>query len=534
MTSSRRYGAMRVCGCLAMLWMTAVVAAAPPVRIDPDDPPKGTFCDDWYAVTLMGRKCGYMHSTMTRKADKELGRDVVESVTEMKLTLGRAGQGISVGTREVSVETVDGRIIRFSSRTDASLMSVQIDGTVKDGRVTVVTKQLGQTNTRTYDLPEGAVMGWGALREQLKRGLNPGLRYRLLLYSPSMSAEHATPVSFEVVGKEQIDLYGRVVEAFKTRQTMSATTLQGDADVHCVVWVDERCQPLMLEMTMPFVQQPFRMLQCSKAVALKEADPPELMAETLIPAELPAGADRAKAIVWRIARKAAATTQPAQELPEPPTTAMQEVKRLGPGEFAVRVMRSGEALKAPAKSPETKAVADALRGATAFLNIDDPEIKRLAKEAAGGAKDPMTLARRLRRFVSEYVHKKDLGVGFATASEVARSRQGDCSEHAVLLAALARACGLPSRGVSGVVHASSFADRDNVFVWHMWTQVWIDGRWVDLDAALEQDDLDPTHIAMGLVTFSDSGLADMAVPIWNLIGQITIEAVSVEKQQRGR
>jgi hypothetical protein len=63
----------------------------------------------------------------------------------------------------------------------------------------------------------------------------------------------------------------------------------------------------------------------------------------------------------------------------------------------------------------------------------------------------------------------------------------------------------------------------------MWTQVWIDERWVDLDAALEQDDLDLTHIAMGLVPFADAGLADMAVPIWNLIGQIRIKAVDVEK-----
>ena len=39
--------------------------------------------------------------------------------------------------------------------------------------------------------------------------------------------------------------------------------------------------------------------------------------------------------------------------------------------------------------------------------------------------------------------EKDLSVGFATAADVARTAQGDCTEHAVLLAALLRASDIP-------------------------------------------------------------------------------------------
>jgi len=170
---------------------------------------------------------------------------------------------------------------------------------------------------------------------------------------------------------------------------------------------------------------------------------------------------------------------------------------------------------------------DKLRAATAYANTDDPEIQRLAREAAGDEKDPAKLVGRLRAFVSRYVETKDLSVGFATAGEVARSRQGDCSEHAVLLAALARACGLPARAVSGIVYAPRFAGRNDVFVWHMWTQVYAGGRWIDTDPALEQDDVDATHIAMSLVSLNDAALGEMALPIWNLIGRLQIDVVEV-------
>ena len=63
----------RLAGVAAVCFASVTVAAPPSGRIDPDDPPKGLFADDWYAVTLRGRKCGYMHSTMTRKADAALG-----------------------------------------------------------------------------------------------------------------------------------------------------------------------------------------------------------------------------------------------------------------------------------------------------------------------------------------------------------------------------------------------------------------------------------------------------------------------------
>ena len=64
------------------------------------------------------------------------------------------------------------------------------------------------------------------------------------------------------------------------------------------------------------------------------------------------------------------------------------------------------------------------------------------------------------------------------------SQEGDCTEHAVLLAALARASGIPARVATGLVYADSYAGRRDVFIPHAWVQAWVDGRWRGYDAAL--------------------------------------------------
>ena len=64
--------------------------------------------------------------------------------------------------------------------------------------------------------------------------------------------------------------------------------------------------------------------------------------------------------------------------------------------------------------------------------------------------------------------------------EVARSLEGDCTEHAVLLAALCRARKIPARVAFGLV----YYPPQKGFAYHMWNEVWIADRWIPLDATL--------------------------------------------------
>jgi len=68
-----------------------------------------------------------------------------------------------------------------------------------------------------------------------------------------------------------------------------------------------------------------------------------------------------------------------------------------------------------------------------------------------------------------------------------------------------------------------------VFVWHMWTQIYFNDRWHDFDAALEQDDVDATHIAFGIVGLTDAGLVELALPVWSMIGRLRIDVLDIKR-----
>ena len=116
-----------------------------------------------------------------------------------------------------------------------------------------------------------------------------------------------------------------------------------------------------------------------------------------------------------------------------------------------------------------------------------------------------------------------MSVGLASASEVAQTKTGDCTEHGVLLAALLQANGIPARVASGLVYIDRFMDRRNVFGYHMWTQAWIDDRWVDLDGTFPpQIVFDAAHITLNATNMEDGATNDM-INMIPLFGKLRIQ-----------
>ncbi len=66
---------------------------------------------------------------------------------------------------------------------------------------------------------------------------------------------------------------------------------------------------------------------------------------------------------------------------------------------------------------------------------------------------------------------------------------GDCNEHAVLFAALARAAGVPARIEAGLVYLNGR------FYYHAWPNVYV-GHWLEMDPTWGQHAVDATHLAL--------------------------------------
>lgn len=170
--------------------------------------------------------------------------------------------------------------------------------------------------------------------------------------------------------------------------------------------------------------------------------------------------------------------------------------------------------------------------ASVTIDSKDPLIKRLAKSfilRAGNPKDTFQRADALRRGTRGHIVTKDLATGFASASETARSKTGDCTEHGVLLAALLRASGIPSRVCNGLVytHASINGKVEAVFGWHMWTQALIDDAWVDLDATLSTS-YNVGHLLVGTEVMSDQSVISSAhLKMMTMLNHMDVEVISL-------
>jgi hypothetical protein len=98
----------------------------------------------------------------------------------------------------------------------------------------------------------------------------------------------------------------------------------------------------------------------------------------------------------------------------------------------------------------------------------------------------------LARFVNEHLTNDDTSVGYASAAWAFEAGAGDCTEHSVLLTAMARSVGVPARVVNGYLYTGG------AFWAHAWTEVWIGGTWYAIDSTQDGGRVSPGHIRLAV------------------------------------
>ncbi len=132
---------------------------------------------------------------------------------------------------------------------------------------------------------------------------------------------------------------------------------------------------------------------------------------------------------------------------------------------------------------------------TRFVDNDAPQVVQFAHDAAAGASDDADRARRLFRTVRDEI-TYDPYVNFADpsnyrASSVLAARRGFCVGKAALLAACARAIGIPARlgfaDVRNHLTSPRLYERikSDVFIWHAYTEIYVSGRWLKATPAFD-------------------------------------------------
>lgn len=434
---------------------------------------------EWFGLYLVGKKAGWTRSEIRRELRD--GRDLLVGRTE---TLIRA----TVGGRDVERRQEEERV--WEARTGGRLLSFKAVW-AGDGGNRTVTGTCDRTACR-------AVQVAGSSREER---VIEGMRETVELAD---GARLAAARRGAVVGT-QLDLEklrAREVRAQFVRRDVIAGA--GVAEEVAVVTESETGDRIAAEYK---VADDGRILEIRLGDAVVARPEPEETARRLDKVDLfalarvalprPLPREVPKTIVYRLTGLPPAFQK---------SDARQRFEKAPPGSAVLVVTARRPAAADPARdTPLARAGAGASPddlAATPQVNWDAPGIKDLARQIAGGSKGTYEAARKLAAEVHGRLEKV-YGASHDRASEVLEAGQGDCTEHTVLLVALARALGIPARPVHGLVYAR-YADGQDALYWHAWAEIRSAGEWIPLDPTFGQPLADATHLALGTGTQVDT------------------------------
>ena len=326
-----------------------------------------------------------------------------------------------------------------------------------------------------------------------------------------------SPVTFRhvFVGEDEFDVGDRIIPVTTWKTTTSLLPLEAlerySTDGHLV----------LQEVNAPFGAMVTRIATRAEALAGEGERGPELLIKTFVTPSRPLPDPHRSTTATLRVRVAKGM------MPPLPTAGAQRVEAgEDPAAVTIRI-DIGDNQRADPQDVRDPAYLES----SAMIDADDPVIRALSAKAVRAAgDDPIDRARAMRAFVHRDVSEKGLDTAFATASETARLKSGDCSEHAVLLCAMLRADGIPARVAIGLIYVDRFLGERGIFGWHMWTQALIDGSWVDFDATLPRR----YHAGHVLTTTSSLGGGALSAELAStllLMGNLEIDVVDVGYQK---
>jgi transglutaminase-like putative cysteine protease len=420
------------------------------------------------AVLINGKKAG--HSVFTRRREDKQ----ITTTEKMTMAIKRGGMTLDIVQETTYVETPEGRPLAFRSVREMgagkSMQNQSVNGVVKpDGTLEIELTVAGRPTTRKLPWPEGALMPYGLELLAKEKGLEPGTTYAASMFDADTLS--ALDMQVKIGEVKQIDVFETQRTVVETRQRLSVPM----ATITTTAYIDpETHQPV--KAIVPMGGMTVEIITCDKAFALSEAEElGDLISAFAVATPGPID-PAAESLTYVLTPKT-----PKAEL-HIPQTDQQSVKTDGETVAVAVTSRNwptGGSLPYSGDDAQIKAY---LKPST-YVQSEDPDIQALAREAVGDAKTPAEAARNIEAFVNGYIETKDFGVAYASASEVLKSRRGDCSEHAVLTAALCRAVGIPTQVLAGAVYTERWQQHEHVLMPHAWNQVYIDGQWVPLDAA---------------------------------------------------
>jgi hypothetical protein len=461
--------------------------------------------ETWDIVCIGHKRVGYAETVIRRG-----GPQADEVAQTLHLAVERFGQTSEQEVRYRDSETPSGGLLNFDFEVRQAATPIKTTGRARGGKLELEVVSQGQTQRAT--IPWSAEYGGllapelSLLRHPMKAGQRRTLQH--LAVDNQLSET-------ELVARQEEDVK-LLSGSFRLLRIDTLDRLSSGQKIKGAVWTDPAGEVLKTWIE-PMDMETFRV---PKQVALSKTPAAKLDLGWDISVRLNRplpGAQQTKRVRYRVR-----LTQgdPAAVFASGPTQKLKPIDA-HTAEVTVYAIRPGVAGNAQAADqPPT----DAERQPNNFIQSNDERIVADARKATAGLSKPWDKAVALERLVHEKLAVADFSQAFATAAEAARSSKGDCKAHAVYLAALARASGIPARVAVGLVYVPSL----QALGYHMWTEVYVDQRWIPLDATLGLGGIGAGHLKLAHSSLAGTSAYGSFIPIIDIVGRLNVEVLGTE------
>jgi hypothetical protein len=489
--------------------VVAGLAVPPPnAKLDAD-----MVFDYWFVATVEGQRIGYVQ--WGAKKAKKGERELLVGVKYQNFTVSRFGQVVSQWGEESTIETPEGQVLITGLRQGIGKDQALVLSGVVEGKTLKVTGEGVAKNAATETpFPEGVV---GCVREPAlfkEKRLKTGESFDYPAYIGVVNRVVKMTVTLE--GEDSLALWPKEPARKLLRYVTKMETVGNFRLPPATTWVDaETFEPLKMEFDFPGFGGRVGFLRTTKdAATVLVARPIELFnAQSIrLDREIP-GIHGGRNVVYKVT--AAKDDDPGSLFP---ADARQQVKALDATAktFELHVLASHGPLKDAVALP---APGKEFTESNYFVNWDNDAVKghaATAVKALPAFSTDWDKAVAVERWVNRNMKAFEFSQAMATADNVAKTLSGDCTEYAMLSAAMCRALGVPSRTVLGLVYAPA-KDGKPYLAYHMWFEVYADKQWLPLDATLGLGGVGPGHLKIAEHSWHDEKTFAPLLPVLRVL-----------------
>jgi hypothetical protein len=438
--------------------------------------------DSWMHIVQSGRKIGFSHSTLSKtKSGYLLNEALYMRINTMGLI-----QDISlkVGGRlnnDFSLSSFDFEIASGRFRFTA-------EGAVSNNLLSIKTQSFDSTQNISVNVDDKIYVAAGILDAFAATGMAPGEEFTFNVFDPvTMGRE---PVGVKVIGTEEIINMGDKKEAKKVEILFKGATQ--------LAWIGENGDVLKEKGLMGITLE-----KVTRNEALSDI-PLEASQDLTLVASVPSNV----------------------HIDDPESLVRIDVEISGV-EYDNIYIHGGRQilqdniltinkeflLNLPVMPDENKIKEIDVKflRPTPFVQSNHAKIQKLARKIVSTNDKPIDKVKKIVAWIHKNIEKRPV-LSLPDALATLENGVGDCNEHAVLLAAIARASGIPAKIEAGLVYLKGR------FYYHAWNLLYI-GKWITADSLFGQVPADVTHIRF------TSGAQTQQFDLMNVIGKVKIKVI---------